>query len=657
MKEFITDTDFRKFNIQTLGLSSQQYDEISVLTDEISQEDKDLLFECFNAWNSLTDFRKRRERSRNYLRGKQLLDKIPDPDCKGSMITEKEHIERQGMIAFKNNQIRQLVKNVIGQYRSNETKPMVVARHKDATKQSEMMSMAVRYVHQINMIDELDARNFEEFLISGCSCGKVNYRYWKTRNMYDCYTVNVGTNRLFFNTDVKDVRMNDLRLIGEIIDIPRDELVGLFAKTSKDKMRIEKWYPMSGNNVISIGNALSSDKEDSLNFLNSYSDDLCRFFEIWKLRGEWRLRVYDPLDGSYNTYKDVTMDMLAAANMQRLERGLSQGVARENIPLIEGEHVYEQFWYVKYLTPSGNVLFETETPFTHEEHPYSLLLYPLIDGEVWGFVEDIIDQQRHVNRMITLLDASIGMGMKNLLLVPEESIPDGMDIQDYADEWTKINGVIMYKSKGGIPMPKEISANSVNVGAHDLLALQIKMMQDISGVHGAAQGQAPTSNTPSSLYAQQAQNASLNLLDSFEVFNAYRQRRDTKLLKVIQQYYRERRYLAISGRQYQAEANVYDPDIVQNMEFDLIISQSLDTPAFRQMGEELLMKLFEAGAIPVELFLEHTSMPMGQNILQSLNTYKQQMQQGQAPEVNPEILQQINSNPQTMELLNQMVSE
>ncbi len=674
MSDFVVDADFRKFNLETLGLKTQKrlIDKTEVVPAK--QEDVDLLYRCLNYWNNLSDFRERRERARKYLRGDQLSDKITDPDCPSRKITQKEHIERQGMIAFKNNQIRQLVKNVMGQYRSNETKPMVVARHKDASKESEMMTMAVRYAHQINMVDELDARNFEEFLVSGGACAKVNYRYWKTRNIDDCYITNVGLNRLFFNTDVRDVRMQDLRVIGEIIDLSRDELVGLFAKTPAEKAKIEGWYHNTSMDYVNTGKGLSADREDAMNFLAPHDTSLCRFYEIWQLQSEWRLKVYDPLHGTYATYKDVSMQDIAEANRQRIERGLEQGVEEATIPLIEAEPIFEQFWYVKYLTPSGNVLFETETPFAHEEHPYALLLYPLIDGEVWGFIEDIIDQQRYVNRMITLLDASIGMGMKNLLLVPEDAIPDDMDLQDFADEWTKINGVVVYKAKPGVAPPHQVSASSTNMGAHDLLALQMKMMQDISGVHGAIQGQSVGANTPSSLYAQQSQNAALNLLDSFEVFSAFRQRRDEKVLKLIKQYYREPRYLAISGRMYSQEANMYEPDRVRDMDFDLVITQSLDTPAFKQMTDDLLMKLFELQAIPVELFLENTSMPMAQNLLQSLNAYKEKMQsqqmQGQMPqgagnpmgqgaEMSPEMLEQmrgqIQSNPQAMAMMEQML--
>lgn len=655
---FKIDVDYNKFNIDTLGVGGVER-EVSLLRDEARQEDKDLLYRCFTHWMHLSDWRERRRRSRRYLRGDQWSDLITDPDCVSEKITEKEHIERQGLIAFKNNQIRQIVKNVIGQYRSNETKPVVVARNSDASRESEMMTMAVRYVHQINTIDELDARGFEEFLLGGLVANKVNYRYWKTRNIDDAYVVNVNSNYLFFNTDVKDVRTHDLRLIGEVIDLPKDELIGLFAKTEADRERISGWYAGSTDGSLVFGKGLSADRVDSMHFLNT-GNELCRMYEVWELRSEWRMRVYDPLTGSYDTRTDVDMSLIDEANRERIARGVAQGVSAEKIPLIEGEPVFESFWYVKYLTPMGYVLFESETPFSHEEHPYSLLLYPLIDGEVWGFVEDIIDQQRYINRMVTLLDASIGMGMKNLLLIPEDAIPDDMDIADFASEWTKINGVIAYKAKPGMPMPTQLSASSTNMGAHDLLALQMKMIQDISGVHGALQGQAPVSGTPSSLYAQQSQNASLNLLDLFESYNALKQRRDMKILKVIKQYYREKRYLAISGSKYSEEANMYEPDAVRDLDFDLVISQSIDTPVFRQLGDELLMKLFELQAIPVELFLENTSMPMAQNLLQSLESYKEKMQSGGG--VPPAMGGQLpgggvpeGTNPEAMAMLGQMM--
>ena len=115
-------------------------------------------------------------------------------------------------------------------------------------------------------------------------------------------------------------------------------------------------------------------------------------------------------------------------------------------------------------------------------------LYPLIDGEVHAFVEDVIDQQRYINRLITMIDFIMGSSAKGVLLFPEDQIPDGMTIDDIADEWTKYNGIILFRPRPGSPMPQQIAVNATQVGAYEMLSLQMRLFEDISGVHGAMQG-------------------------------------------------------------------------------------------------------------------------------------------------------------------------
>lgn len=56
----------------------------------------------------------------------------------------------------------------------------------------------------------------------------------------------------------------------------------------------------------------------------------------------------------------------------------------------------------------------------------------------------------------------------------------------------------------------------------------MNIMQQISGLNGAVQGQVPRANTPSSLYAQQAQNSMMNFVVLFENYNMFCEERDEK---------------------------------------------------------------------------------------------------------------------------------
>jgi len=208
------------------------------------------------------------------------------------------------------------------------------------------------------------------------------------------------------------------------------------------------------------------------------------------------------------------------------------------------------------------------------------------------------------------------------LMVPEECIPDGMDLNDFADEWTKFNGVIKYKSKKGTPMPQQISANSTNIGITDMVQMQLKFMQEISGVQGAIQGKAPAAGTAASLYAQETQNAGLNVLDYLESFAGFLNVRDKKVLQVIKQFYTDKQYIAVSDSSYSEEAQNFDPEKVANIDFENAIAKGKDTPAYRMLTEEFLVKLLEAKYLNIEMFLEHSSQPFSDKLLQSFKKGK-----------------------------------
>lgn len=658
MKIVKTKEELQGRTLSALGMRKQRI--ITLKDPEMTyvnnRENLDLLELCRRYWDSLDDFRTRRQRNRKYYRGDQWSDEILDPDStEGEYISEETYLENQGKIPLKQNQIRQLVKNLIGQYRSNPSKSIVISRSRSNAIVTEMLTNALQCGLQNNMNEELDARMFEEFAISGAPVQKVGYKYFKERNLEDLYVENVNPNRLFFNSDVADIRLNDLRLIGEIIDTTVDDIVSTFAKSSGDEKVIRKLYAGQVSKSYLYESGLVTDPIDNLNFFITNDPSKARLYEVWQLQGEWRVYAHDPLDGSYSIVPYSLKDV-AAQNQERLRLAMEQGIPIEEVPLIEAEEKFEQFWYVKFLTPYGYCLYEGETPYKHEEHPYAITLYPLLDGEVWGFVEDIIDQQRYINRLIIMMDFIMSASAKGVLMVPEDVIPDNMTPDDFAKEWSRFNGVIVYKASSTHgQVPQQISSNSTNIGLHEMVALQMSLIQEISGVHGAIQGKTPGSGTPASLYAQEAQNATMNTLDYMATFHAFKQKRDTKALKVIAQFYKDKRYLAINGRSVNQESKLYDPELVKNIDFDVVIAQGTDTPVYRQLIDDTLMELLRNQLIDLEMFLEHTSLPFADKLLEAVRQRKELAMEGGggSPAGLPEeLLTQVNqgANPKAMQL-------
>lgn len=144
------------------------------------------------------------------------------------------------------------------------------------------------------------------------------------------------------------------------------------------------------------------------------------------------------------------------------------------------------------------------------------------------------------------------------------------------------------------------------------------------------------------LYAQQVQNSSLNLKGLLDSFRTYRRRRDTKLMKTIQQYYTDERYIEMAGSNYSEEAKWYNPQKVQDCELDITISEGYNTPAYQMLANDFLMELFRANAVDVKTMLENSSYPFASKILEAIKRNEEQAMQGGAmPGIPPELLQQL----------------
>ena len=615
-----------------------------------------LLWRCARDWDAMDYLRKEHARNLRYKNGDQWSDTVPAPAHPHRTIREDALISRSGKVPLKHNYIQQYIRNIHGQLLSSPTQTVVYARSRDDQPLGEMLTNALQACHQLNRIRKIDINVVEELCLTGIACAKVRYGYWSTKNRTDGKIDLVNINRLFFNADIEDPRLTDIRRIGELHDYTFDDLVRNFATCREDVQALREIYGICHDHT-KLENLYENhaSRLQNLNFL--YTNDLGKYrvIEVWERLGRWVLYVHDYADGTEEIYTDLTMQEVEAINASRIEQGMAAGIAPDTVKLIYAREQYEYYWRVKYLTPNGYCIKETESPYAHEEHPYVLAAMPVIDGRFKAVLSDVIDIQRYINRLLTLLDFIIGASAKGLLMVPQECIPDDMDIRDFAREYVKTNGVILIKKGAYDKLPKQISMNGTNIGAWEMFAQEMNIMQQISGLNGAVQGQVPRANTPSSLYAQQAQNSMMNFVVLFENYNMFCEERDEKLLKVLMQYYTTRRYIGTNGKTAGEMAKFYEPEMAQKIEdFNLTAAKSNDTPVFRQMTDDLLMKLLESGRIPLEIFLNNCSLPGADKLLSEVKSFNEQAAAGQ---IDPEALTQLqqaaqqNADPNAMAMM------
>ena len=610
-----------------------------------------ILLEAQNYYSAMFRFRQDRERNKRYNYGDQWGDMV----CvDGKKMTEEQYILSQGNIPLKTNLIRRLVRNVIGMYRSQATEPTCTARDRDEQQQAETMSTVLQYNMQLNRMTELYARTVEEYLISGLAVHRKWYG-WRNDKM-ECWTDYVQPNNFFVDNNMRDFRAWDCSCVGEIHDLSFDQLCTQFAQTPDDYVRLADIYRQArdyGANAHSWEDFGYGRDCINTDFLSPRDPSRCRVIEVWRKENKPRYRCHDLNNGEIFKIEIEDYDtVVRAENEKRLAQAQRTGIPYEEIPFVKAEWFMDSYWYYYYLSPLGDILAEGETPYEHKSHPYVFKAYPFIDGEIHSFVSDVIDQQRYTNRLITLNDWVIRASAKGVLLIPDECIPKGMSPEEFADTWARFNGVVVYTPGKTGAVPTQVSNNSTNIGIHEMLNLQLKFFEDISGVNGALQGKPGYSGTSAALYSQQTQNATTSLLDVLDSFQEFIRDAAYKDVKNIQQFYDQKRTYNIAGRA--STQVVYDPMKIRDVEMDISVVPSQATPAYRAISNDFLMQIFNQKAISLEQMLQAGDFPFADALLQNIQSQKEQLAQGNTPEgLSPELMQQAQqgANPETMQLL------
>ena len=326
-----------------------------------------------------------------------------------------------------------------------------------------------------NRLDELDARALEEFLISGCAIQRTVLE--RRFDGMGVWIDNVNPARFFCNRFL-DPRGTDIRLAGMLHDMSLAEMCLRFGHGSRRRHRdLAAIFARSRQGVGAPVSEIAVDAGD-VSFLTPSDRSLCRVIEVWTLELDKR-------------------------------KG--------------------PVWKCRYYAADGTLIDETLSPFGHRSHPFTVSFYPLTDGEVHPFIEDVIDQQRHINLHIAGIDQVLTHSAKGVLLFPTDALPPGININQAAEIWGRPGGVIPI-NPNATRLPTELTAPGRSEGATQLLELELKLFQQISGVTNALQGQAPAGMTSASLYESQVRNSAVALLDIFETFNSFRAQRTAKAL-------------------------------------------------------------------------------------------------------------------------------
>jgi len=484
----------------------------------VTAEGLAILERARECWRRGAEFRSRRERCKRFTYGDQWSDRLQD--AFGNSVKEEEMMLSQGNMPLTNNLIRRLVRNVLGVFRNRWKAPAPVARDPSEAAEAATIAKLLQYNMEINRMEEVYSRTMEEFLISGLA---VHKKWFGRRDgIADCWTDAVPGDKFFWDPEARDIRGWDISVIGEIHNMTFGRICASFATSPAD--------------CRSLGRIFGVD------FRNPPADLRFELTEVWTREPQPLWICHDRLRGvRFEVAEEDYERKVEAVNASRLAE------IGENALLIEARWTQADRWRYHFIAPTGHVLASGTSPYAHGRHPYVVKAYPFIDSEIHSFVGDIIDQQKFTNRLITMYDWILRSSAKGVLLFPEGALPEGCDINDIAEEWSRFNGVIVYRPRAGVPQPQQVSSNATNIGITELLEIQMKMMEDISGVNGALQGKLDNTSMSGTLYNQQTQNSLTSLADLMRCFEDFIMQGAEADVSNIRQFYTPRRIEAITG--------------------------------------------------------------------------------------------------------------
>jgi len=597
-------------NFSPRSLSSEPAD-FGLMDEERRDNMRNLIRRAKRWWDEREDFRRRRARSRDYRRGHQWQETTTNED--GEKVTEEEYIKQQGRVPWVINQVATATRNLIGQYRQNRSDRAAFAVEDEDSKATEMMNVKRRGTRRWNRAEMLERDQFEEHILSGASGFKVTIDWISRLERNEVEIDPIDQTRIFYNLDLDDRRMKNLRLIGELHDLTPEDLLSTYARDEhgdfdrERAQRIKEIYGDLDKQSLAYVTDTGFDATDSLNFYQPTDEGLARVVEVWTKRRKLTTYAHDKARATWTELGGgATEEDIQRVNEQRRQNGQ---------PPIEVRERVEDTWVVHHMTPRGDVLFEQETPYWHGSHPYVVGIANLLDGETWGLIEQMIDPQRWLNRLVTTIDHGMGVAAKGTLLVPENTIPDDMSIDDFAESWSRQGEVIKIKLKKGAQPPEQITSNAIPTGSFELLQQLKAWIEETSGVTGAQLGQEPPSDTPAMLFQQQIMQSGLTNLDYFETFFETARELDWKTIQCLQQAIKKPIRLSEGATQEPVE---YRPEDVRNIRFDISTGSVKDTATFAQIFEEDLRSFLERGYIDFGTYLEMSAHPKAETLLRVL---------------------------------------
>lgn len=615
-------------------IDSVKYNE-SLMGDE--KIEKDLVVRCRNDHANLDYFRRARAKVLRFAYGDHYDDKIL---IKGKWMRQRDYLSAVGGIALQINEVKKVINTIAGLWTGEKNGPTAICLDTNMRDYGAGMTEVLRTIYRLNAMNVLGGEWLNEANVGGLAVAKTEFSRYLGGTKKDVCNKNVNPNMFFFESGMQDSRFKDITLVGQLHDMAFNDLCATFAQTPDQFAKLREWYAADSFHGLQPDAVDISDanREEDISFDRPRQRGFCRVIEVWTRERRPRYHVLDT--NSPEEPYDINADdrqmiaQIEQTNRERIEEGRKLGWDESEIPLIEYKPYWfiDTYWYCRFLTPDGHVIWEGESTLPDRGQPYTIMAVPFTNGRIIGHASDAVDMNIAMDRALVVDDMVKRAGAKGVMMCPEDIVPDWMDWDEFAEQATSINGVVYYKPKPHGHVPEMVFSRSTSVDTSNMVSLFSKLLEDSVSVSGAMQGKTPTAGTSAALYMQQRQNSATPLAPLLERFKVFMDEVAMKNLYFVQENYTIKDYAEIISSDDILQAMNLNLSLMGDLKYKVAIGPGMDTPQYRDELREDLGLGMQNGALTYGDYIDLMNRPYRAEILRRMELHQAEMAQAAAIE-------------------------
>lgn len=541
---------------------------------------------------------------------------------------DESHLEAEGRPAFTFNRLAGFIRGICGLESSSRNTTTYYAREMNDTGLNEVINSAVNWVRDMCNAEDEESDAFRDMLICG-----------------------LGWTETYFTTEFKQE--------GEIVIERVDPMHMRWDPSARKRGLVDsrwrariKWLPLG-----TIRDVWGDEKADEIETMTETDSEILD--ESW---GQPHENEDAPQYASQTVgnarrkggYPVIQFQYVKTAWFYRVrnpQTGAEEEVSEDVYKKLQGKFKLKGDKFKK--RQYRQLIYCGVTELQDEELAVGGFTFNCItgirdrnEGTWYGFVRDLLDPQRWINKFFSSMADVVASQAKGGLLAEASAF---VDKERAAEDWADPRAIV-WLNEGGLEKIKERTAAGVPAGFSQLLEFTVGSLPHVAGLNLEFMGMAAREQ-PGVLEYQRKQAAIATLGDYFNAMRLYRKIQGRVLLNFINEYMSDGRLIRIVGD----EQARYVPlmRLPESFEYDVIVDEAPNSPDQKMRTWEALTQVLPVAAkmgIPVPPdVLKYAPFP--QVLIQEWMTFIKE----NSGQPSPEEIQRMQEEMQKLQQENQQL--